>query len=204
MPPPRASRPRSPRVDRAILDATLRLFVTSGPDAMSMEQIAATAGVGKAAIYRRWPSKEAVVMAAIANAFVEPSRPNTGSVRLDLIESAQELHALMSSPDTGGVFPPMAAELARNTPLGRDYAERVIKPRREILAAALQRGADRGELTAAVDVELAVDFVVGSILLRRLTGRLAPTDAEFPVRVVDSVLAGLHTRSPATEGEWPQ
>jgi AcrR family transcriptional regulator len=187
----RPSRPRSPRVHRAILDATVALFVQAGFDGMSVEAVAATAGVGKSAIYRRWPAKEDLVIAAIADAFDEPASPDTGSVRADLLLSARELHRLMTSAVTGGVFPPMAGEVAKGSRLGCDYAERVIGPRRAIFAAAVRRGIERGELAAGADVELGVDLLVGTFLLRRLTGRLLPPDPTLPERVVDLALAGL-------------
>lgn len=188
------SRPRSPRVHRAILDATVALLVETGFDGMSVEAVAATAGVGKSAIYRRWPAKEDLVIAAIADAFAEPATADTGSVRADLLMSARELHRLMTSATTGGVFPPMAAEVAKGSRLGRDYAGRVIGPRRAIFAAAVRRGIERGELSAGADVELGVDLLVGTFLLRRLTGRLLPVDPSMPERVVDLVLAGLRQK----------
>ncbi|MGH9249845.1 MAG: TetR-like C-terminal domain-containing protein, partial [Acidimicrobiales bacterium] len=132
--------------------------------------------------------------AAIADAFAEPSTADTGSVRADLLMSARELHRLMTSATTGGVFPPMAAEVAKGSRLGRDYADRVIGPRRAIFAAAVRRGIERGELAAGADVELGVDLLVGTFLLRRLTGRLLPVDPSMPERVVDLVLAGLRQK----------
>lgn len=96
----------------------------------------------------------------------------------------------MGSGATGGVFPRMAAEVARGSRPGRLYGERVIGPRRAALARALHRGIARGELPAGTDVELAIDLLVGGFLLRRLTGRLRPSDPT-PDHAVDVVLAGL-------------
>jgi len=158
---------------------------------MSVEGVAARAGVGKATIYRRWPSKEDLVIDAITQVFAEPPRPDTGSARDDLVKMVRELHVLMSSSVTGGVFPPMAAEVARSSRLGRLYAERVIGPRRAGLAEAIRRGVQRGELPTNTDVELAIDMVVGTILLRRLTHRLKRSDAAVAERAVDLLLGGL-------------
>jgi len=188
---PRPGRPRSAEAHRAILDAAAALFIEEGFDAMSVERVAARAAVGKATIYRRWPSKEDLVIDAIAQVFAEAPRPDTGSVRDDLVQLGRELHHLMSSSVTGGVFPPMAAEVARSSRLGRLYGEKVIGPRRAGLAAAIHRGIERGELREDTDVELAIDMVVGTFLLRRLTHRLKRSDPGLAERAVDQVLAGL-------------
>jgi AcrR family transcriptional regulator len=190
----RPGRPRSASAHSAILEAAVALFVDRGFEGMSVEAVAAEAGVGKTTIYRRWRSKEELVIDAIAERFAEPSAPNTGNVRDDLVESARELRLLMSSSKTGAVFPRMGAELARRSRLGRLYGERVIGPRRAAFAAALARGIERGELSRDTDVELAIDLLVGALLLRRFTGRLKRTDASLAERAVDLVLEGLRAR----------
>src|SRR5262245_42446551 len=99
---------------------------------MSVEAVAAKARVGKTTIYRRWQSKEALVIDAVIQLFAEPATPDTGGVREDLVQMACELYQLMSSPVTGGVFPRMGAEVASGSRLGLLYGERVIRPRRAI------------------------------------------------------------------------
>jgi AcrR family transcriptional regulator len=186
----RPGRPRSAQAHTAILDAAVALFVEEGFEGMGVEAVAARAGAGKATIYRRWPSKEDLVIDAIAGVLAEAPATDTGEVREDLVQLARELHGLMGSSTTGGVFPRMAAEVARGSRLGRLYGERVIGPRRAALARALHCGIARGELPVGTDVELAIDLLVGGFLLRRLTGRLRPSDPT-PEHAVDVVLAGL-------------
>jgi AcrR family transcriptional regulator len=183
-------RPRSAQAHQAILDAAVALFIEEGLEGMSVEAVAARAGTGKTTIYRRWPSKEDLVIDAIAQVLSTAPATDTGSVREDLLQLGRELHGLMSSSATGGVFPRMAAEVARRSRLGRLYGQRVIGPRRAALAEALQRGIQRGELPKDTDVELAIDLLVGGLLLRRLTGRLRRSDPT-PERAVDILLAGL-------------
>jgi AcrR family transcriptional regulator len=187
-------RPRSATAHAAILDAALALFIEQGAEAMSMEAVAAGAGVGKATIYRRWASKEDLVVDAVAEVFSDPAMPNTGDVRRDLEESARELHALMSSSRAGAVFPQMASEVAKGSPLGRLYAARIIGPRRAVFEQELRRGIERGELPKAIDIELAIDHLVGTLLLRKLTGRLKRSDAGVADRAVDLLLTGLRER----------
>jgi AcrR family transcriptional regulator len=183
-------RPRSAQAHQAILDAAVALFIEEGLEGMSVEAVAARAGTGKTTIYRRWPSKEDLVIDAIAQVLSTAPATDTGSVREDLLQLGRELHGLMSSSATGGVFPRMAAEVARRSRLGRLYGQRVIEPRRAALAGALRRGIERGELPKGTDVELAIDLLVGGLLLRRLTGRLRRSDPT-PERAVDLLLAGL-------------
>ena len=189
--PRQPGRPRSATAHAAILDAAVALFVERGSDGMSMEAVAAMAGVGKSTIYRRWSSKEDLVVDAVAGVFTEAARPDTGTVRQDLIESARELHGLMISSVTGKVFPRMAAEVAHRSPLGRLYGERVIGPRRDIFEEELRRGIQRGELPETTDVVLAIDQLVGTLLLRKLTGRLQRSDPAVAERAVDMLLTGL-------------
>src|SRR5262245_57382263 len=161
---------------------------------MSIEAVAAKAGVGKASIYRRWRSKEELVIDAVIEVFADAPISDTGHVRDDLVQMTRDLQALMSSSPTGDVFARMAAEVARRTPLGRLYGARVIGPRRTLFEETLRRGVARGELPSAIDVELAVDQLVGTVLLRKLTGRLKRSDLALPDRVVDVLLAGLRSR----------
>src|SRR5262249_36306195 len=148
----------------AMRRAALTLFIEQGVEGMSIQAVAAKAGVGKASIYRRWRSKEELVIDAVIEVFAEASPPDTGDVRGDLVQSTRDLQTLMSSSPTGDVFPRMAAEVARRTPLGRLYGERVIGPRRTVFEATLRRGVKRGELPQAIDIELAVDLLVGTLL----------------------------------------
>jgi len=178
----------------AIRRAALTLFIDQGVEGMSIEAVAAKAGVGKASIYRRWQSKEELVIDAVIEVFADPPIPHTGHVRDDLVQSTRDLQALMSSSPTGDVFPRMAAEVARRTPLGRLYAARVIGPRRTVFEETLRRGVARGELSSAIDVDLTVDHLVGTLLLRKLAGRLKRSDRAFADRVVDVLLAGLRSR----------
>ncbi len=188
---PRSGRPRSAMAHEAILNAAVALFIEQGLEGMSVEAVAAKAGVGKATIYRRWPSKEELIIEAVSQIFAEPATPDTGSVRDDLLDSGRELHVLMSASLTGEVFPRMAAEVARHSPLGRLYSERVIGPRRAILEQELHRGIERGELPESTDVELAIDHLVGVLLLRRLTGRLKEPETALVERAVDMLLVGI-------------
>jgi AcrR family transcriptional regulator len=187
-------RPRSARAHRAILDAAIDLFVDQGYEAMSIEGVAARAGVGKTTIYRRWPSKEDLVIDAIDELILEVDVPDTGSLRADLVGLLVQLQSTLTSSRAGDVFPRMAAEVAAASPLGRAYLERVVAPRFGLLRSVMSRGVDRGELPDGVDLEVARAMLLGPLILwklmRQLTRRGARERAE---RIVDTVLGGLRS-----------
>jgi AcrR family transcriptional regulator len=190
-PPRPPGRPRDPQADRAILDAAIELFVKQGYEAMSMEGIADRAGVGKTTIYRRWPSKEELVVDAIEELIMDVEPPDTGSLRRDLVELLTQLQVVLTSSRAGEVFPRMIPHVAGGTPLGRAYLRRVIEPRFAMLRSTLGHAVGRGELQA-VDPELLRGLLVGPLLMWKLIGRLTRKGArERAERIVDVVLGGL-------------
>lgn len=187
-------RPRSARADRAIQDAAIELFVEQGFEAMSMEGVAARAGVGKTTIYRRWDSKEELVMDALVCHLTSVEDPDTGSLREDLIHLLTMFQKTVRTTPLGHVFPRMVAEVAEGSDLGRLYARRVIEPRRQMLRSILQRGVDRGDLPVGTDLELGLELIMGPVMLRRLFGKVPARGAiAIAQRHVDVVLAGLRT-----------
>jgi AcrR family transcriptional regulator len=185
-------RPRSAEAHRAILDAAIDLFVEQGFEAMSMEGIADRAGVGKTTIYRRWQSKEDLVVDAIDELIMDVEPPDTGSLRRDLVELLTQLQVVLTSSRAGEVFPRMIPHVAGGTPLGRVYLQRVIEPRFVMLRSTLRHAVGRGELRAGVDPELLRGLLVGPLLMWKLIGRLTRKGArERAERIVDTVLAGL-------------
>jgi AcrR family transcriptional regulator len=188
-------RPRSARADRAILDAALALFVEEGFDAMTVEGVAARAGVAKTTVYRRWGSKEDLVVAAIARMIGDVRTPDTGSLRDDLVDLLTQMTTLLTGTVAGEVLPRMLGEVARQTPLGRAYVAGVLQPRFRELDMVLRRGVERGELPADADLELARDLVIGPMIVRRVLGRMPRRRLrEAAERLTDTVLAAL--RSP--------
>jgi AcrR family transcriptional regulator len=188
----RPGRPRSARADRAILAAALELFAEVGPDAMSIEGVAERAGVGKTTIYRRWSSKEELVSAAVGTLSEDLSAPDAGTVRDDLVGLARQMIRTLASEPTGRVLPRIASEMASGSSIGRTYARTVLGPRRELVGAVLRRGLERGELRADLDVELAIDELIGPLIVRRLLGGPgSATTGSLPEHLVDAVLRGL-------------
>ena len=190
--PPRSpGRPRSARAHRAILDAAIDLFAEQGYQAMSIEVIAARAGVGKTTVYRRWPSKEDLIVDAIDELILEVHLPDTGSLRDDLIELLVQLQGALTTSRAGAVFPRMAAEVAAGSPPGRTYLDRVVGPRLGMLEGVLRRGIERGELPQDVDVDVVRSMLIGPLITWKLIGRLQRRGARARAeRIVDTVLRG--------------
>nr|WP_249714724.1 TetR/AcrR family transcriptional regulator [Micromonospora sp. NBRC 107566] len=184
-------RPRSARADEAIIEAVLNLLQDGTPiDALSIEAVAARAGVGKATIYRRWPNKEALLLDAVRALKGPPPQVEGESVRADLIRllsvmsCSQERRAL-------NVMPCLVPELVRNEAHYRLYQE-LMEPRRERMREVLRRGVRTGELRADLDVELTMTMLSGPVLLQRLL-RWNPhlEEKNLAERIVDAVLAGI-------------
>jgi AcrR family transcriptional regulator len=195
----RPGRPRDARAGAAILDATLELFVECGFEGMSIEGIAARAGVGKATIYRRWPSKEACVVAAVA-ALVRRDGPpvDTGDVVADLTHMAREARRWLIGTTAGEILPQVVAHVAAGTPLGRLYVDEVLRPKRRRIMDVLDRGIARGELREDLDTGLAADVFMGTMVFLRLNGRLFAMDDAAVDEVVDQAVAGMRPGAAAT------
>jgi AcrR family transcriptional regulator len=185
-------RPRSVEAEAAILNATLELLARHGLEGLSMDLVAARAGVGKATIYRRWPSRKAMVTAALRSLTSEIEVPDTGNVRDDLIGLLRAFQAatLRSLPE------PLRSRLIALTLTDADlmqvFLTNVFLPRRTALLDVLERGKRRGELLANLDTDLAAMMIHGPMFQLSLLGDAAVlTDPETPTRLIDAVLAGI-------------
>lgn len=186
-------RPRSAAAHRAILDATVRLLSEVGFAATTVEAVAARAGVGKATVYRRWPSKIPLVIDALdARAIEQVPIPRTGNVRGDLIEFLVGLVETMSGPD-GRLVAPLLAEISRNQELAEAFRRDLVAPRRAGVEQVIREGMARGELRPDLDVDLALDTPVGTIF-QRLLMLGEPVDKEVVRRIVDQLLEGIGAR----------
>jgi len=187
----RPGRPRSPEAHAAILRAALELAVEGGLRGLSMEAIAARAGVGKATIYRRWKTKEALFAEAIGSIALNPEVPDTGSVRGDF-EAASSAAVGRMAPEAFRVLPRLLADAADDAELLEALRAALLRPRRAAIAVILRRGIERGELRPDIDVELVGDMLIGPMIARVLTSGGDPRAIEgLPMRVWDTLAAGI-------------
>jgi AcrR family transcriptional regulator len=189
-------RPRDARADRAMLDATLELIAEVGAHEFRTEDVAARAGVGKGAIYRRYRSKDELVTAAVgALVSEEIAIPDTGSTHGDLLVLMREAVDLYCGSLAGRLIPSLVGEMAQRPDLARAVRERFLAGRREALAAVLRRGVERGDLRPDLDVELALDVLGGPLFYRLLiTG--GPLDEQLAEGVADLILRGFAPDEP--------
>lgn len=189
-------RPRSPTVEQAIVDATLDLLVEGGFSGLAVEAVAARAGVGKATIYRRWPSKDALVIDALARLEGDvPPQLRGENLRDDLVTLLDAVRRKSTSTLAGRILPRMVAEARCRGEVMARYREKVLAPRRARFLDVLRAGVERGELRADLDLELVVDLLVAPVvyrLLMRTDDR--PLPRQLPAAVVDAVLAGIVAR----------
>ena len=171
----RPGRPRSAEAEQAILGAALGLAAEMGLSRMTMEGVAARAGVGKATIYRRWSSKEALLLDAWATCVRPPELPDTGSLRDDVRLFLGGLVS-MRDPQQTKVFPQMIAAARVNPEVEQRYMEFVAQ-RREPMRTLLRRGVDRGELPEGTDLEILHDVLVAPLFYRWLVTEAAVDQA---------------------------
>ena len=184
-------RPRSPEADRAILRAAVDLLADEGYGGVTMEGVAARAGVGKATVYRRWPCKSALVVDAVTACRESGSQPpDTGSTRDDLLVFVRGFMHHLRTSDAGRVMPALVAELSRNPELAEEFREGFVQPRRAKVLEAVRRGVERGEVRPDVDAELIADGVV-ALLMHRFLVTGMEIDDELPDRVVDVLWRGI-------------
>lgn len=185
----RPGRPRDARADEVIIAAAAEVLAEQGPAGFTVDAVAARAGCGKATIYRRWPSRAALLIETACLATPEVEMPDTGSVRDDLVALTTGLLRKMRDTSAGRMLPAVVAEIAVNDDMRRTFTA-FITERRQRSFTAVARAIERGELPADVDAELLVDMVCAPIFSRLLlTG--TPLDDDLAERTVDIVLAGL-------------
>jgi len=182
-------RPRDARCDGAILDATLELAGAVGLGGLTMDAVAARAGVSKATIYRRWSSKEALVLDAWMASFPIESVPDTGSLTGDLIAHSRQFRDAVSTGTFGRVLPQMVAAARVNDELAEVY-RRLVADRRARVRVALERAVERNELPVGVDLELVQDLLIGPLFYRTLMLDEVSTD-DVIAEVVAIVMAGV-------------
>jgi AcrR family transcriptional regulator len=183
-------RPRDARADDAILDALTDMLVEGqSADAISIEAVAARAGVGKATIYRRWANKEALLIDAVQRMKGPPPEPVGDNVRDDLLMlvSAGKSKRFQKYSRAAACLVP---ELVRNPRMHEVY-QKISEPRREALRKVLRRGVETGELRADLNIEMTVLLLSAPTIVRNTLGLATALDTEdYAEQVVDTILRG--------------
>lgn len=196
---PTRGRPRDPSRDEAIIDATIEVLVRDGYDRLTMEGVAAAAGVGKTTVYRRWSSKADLVIDAMATLKPSIDTIDSGSLEGD-IELMIAASCSPRSQRLQQVMVSVCSALPREPDLLEAFRTRFTEPRIARIANMLERARDRGELGPEVDIAIAASLVPSLMLQRALmTGK--PAGRVYAEQVVGSVLLpvlGLPVRPHST------
>jgi AcrR family transcriptional regulator len=186
-------RPRSEQAHLAILRSTLKLLEKNGFSELTIEAVAAHAGVGKATVYRWWPNKAALIADAFASSTTRKLHfPDTGSVRSDMSQQMRQLIKIFCSR-RGRIVSAILGGGQSDRDLITAFRERFLWPRRREAYATLRRGIARGELRKGVDLNLLLDSLYGPIYMRFLIrhDKLTP---DFVDSLCELVLGGARPR----------
>lgn len=185
-------RPRNPETDRKILDATLRRLGQDGYARMSIDAIAAEAGVTKPTIYLRFHGKAELARAALAALAASRDRSapiERGDLRADLVAQLRHFQLGVSRPFGVSLVGTVLAEEHETPELLTLYRELVVRPRRAMLWAVLERARNRGDVRPGVDLDQAVNAMIGAYYAHYLAGAAFPND--WAERVVALMIDGL-------------
>ena len=196
-------RPRSAQAHKAIIDATLELLAEEGYQGLSIEEVAARAGVGKTTIYRRWASKEELVMEAIRQVQIDVPVMDTGNFRNDLAALLKTVYQGFMAhpypyPFLGKLVLEFIGEYQTNPEIFQDALTQLIFPRFQRFFHMVEQAQAREEIRGDIDPELVLDLVAGSLYFRWMMRILLPTSSASVVdwieQVVDAIMQGIGTK----------
>jgi len=196
---PTRGRPRSEAVERSITEGVLKLLEDGVPLAeLSIERIARTAGVGKAAIYRRWSGKEELFVDIVRAAEPpDPELPGT-SVRDDVVALLEQTRQRGLMTRSSVLLHNVIAQMKSSPKIWDAYHANVIEPRRRKQYAILRRGQESGELRTDIDIDVMNDMVFGPMLVRAVMRPDADLPEGLAEQIADVALTGLRPVSTST------
>lgn len=188
--PRRPGRPRDETIDEEIVDCLFQLVEEAGLDGVTIDAIADRAGVSKPTIYRRWSSKDDLMVDAVAGLVGDIEIPEGEDIREVLLHAIGRLKSYMSKTTAGVILPWMIAEVARDSAVGRRYTEAVIIPGRTALAGHIRDAIGKGELRQDLDVEMAVDMLLGPMIVNKLLAGYRTPPEDWAEQFIDALLDG--------------
>lgn len=181
---------RSARVRRSVLDATLELLLEMGAEPLSIGEVAARAGVNETSIYRRWGTREKLVIdALLSHSAHELPIPDTGSLRDDLASLASVLIQYVSTPL--GLAQDRSLATASEDPFVAETRVEFWQRRLEAAGIVVTRAIERGEVPVTTDPRLVVEMLVAPIHFRTLLTH-QPLDDSLPRRIADIIVDGIN------------
>jgi AcrR family transcriptional regulator len=182
---------RNERSRLAILTAAQELLTEVGYAALTIEAIAARAGVGKQTIYRWWPGRGAVILDALTlAAAAEPKLPDTGDVRADMRLVMRATVAEFADPRLSATTRALTIETLSNETLAAQVRERLLEPQMGAIRSRLAAGQDAGQIRAGVDLDVAAELFMGPLYHRWMLGT-GPLTEDYADDLVDLAMAAL-------------
>jgi AcrR family transcriptional regulator len=191
----RAGRPRDQQIDIAVLKATLAVLDEAGYGGLTIEEVARDAGTTKPAVYRRWPTRQQLVLSALRQRLGEAHAPDTGCTLCDLDECLKLFVAAFRRMPPG-VIGPLFADCAGDREVRAMFMTTLFDPPRAAVRETLERAHARGDLRDEVDVELILDLIGSLVHYRALFGHAPTSDREIE-GAVEALLQGIATDYPS-------
>ncbi|MFI9582337.1 TetR/AcrR family transcriptional regulator [Streptomyces sp. NPDC052236] len=198
----RTGRPRSAEADTAILEATRTALVDLGWSKLTMGDVATRAGVAKTTLYRRWASKNELVVDAVAVLFDELELPDRGSLQADVEAVVLQFAALLERPEAKTALMAVVAESTRDDALRSRIRSAIVDRQKRLVLQGRARAQARGELpyekepeAAARNADLIFDVIAGTVVHRALVSAEPVDEAwarDFALLLVSGV-SSLHT-----------
>jgi AcrR family transcriptional regulator len=179
---------------------------TQGVAGTTIEGVAAEAGVGKTTIYRRWPTKTDLILAAISDIVPPGDPPDTGTMAGDMAALAETQRRRLAGSGLSGIVPRVLAESMSDPELHGEFVDRVVNPFRDLLRLFIERGIERGELRPDLEVEALVDLLHAIPIYRILMSRGDPGALEgVPAAYLPILAPGiLNSSSEAPKSARPR
>jgi AcrR family transcriptional regulator len=195
-------RPRSAQAHKAIIDATLELLAEEGFQRLSIEAVAARAGVGKTTIYRRWTAKEELVMEAIRHVQIDVPVIDTGNFRNDLaalLKTVYQGFMAHPSPFLEKLVLKFIGEYQTHPEIFQGAITQLILPRFQRFFHIVEQAQARGEIRGDIGPELVLDLVAGSlyfhwVMMRYLMPTSSPSPVDWIEQVIDAIMQGIGTK----------
>jgi AcrR family transcriptional regulator len=187
----KGGRPRSAQSHQAILDATLGLLAQDGFNGLSFEGVAERAGVSRATIYRRWASKEELVIDLLGGLEPEVNLADSGDTRQDILGALENFITGLQSTPIGQIFPKLLGEFTTNPAIFAAYYRQVLQPRFEVFQTRIERAQARGELRPDIDPALVTEQLIGGAVFKLLMSNIRPLAAATLPQLVNNLWTGI-------------
>jgi AcrR family transcriptional regulator len=178
-------RPKSREAHDKVLRAALELIAENGIDGTSMDAIVRASGVSKATLYKHWPNKEALCLEATIPP--QPDRwsvPSSQDPRTNIVDFLTHLATRQRPENLGRIWPRVVTYAAGNPKFARAWHARATAPYHELLSEWIGQATKSGELRSDLDIDLAIDLLVGPVMHRRFMNATVPGDV--PREVVEA------------------